>query len=283
VDVNGVTVTGHALNNLMVACGADPNPLRPNFFGYGTITSIEPQANSNYNALQMSLRRTTGRLTLSGAYTWSHSIDNSSDRYDGNFVDSYDLRSSRASSNFDQRHLLNISYVYDFPGIPNSRALNAVFGGWQLSGITTFQTGTPFSVTNGFFGDSAGLGNSLGSGSYADIVGDPNATPSSGSLEPLEGPLLYNPDAFAEPTGLTYGNSGRNRLRNPRRTNFDMALFKHFKPSERTLVEFRTEAFNIFNHTQWSGIDGTLGSETFLRPTGAHRARTLQFGLKFSF
>lgn len=281
--VNGIPVTGQAADNLSVACGADPNPLRPNFFGYGTITRIEPQANSTYHALQMSLRRTAGRLLLSGAYTWSHSIDNSSDRYDANFVDSYNLHASRASSNFDQRHMLNISYVYDFPGIASSRTLNAIFGGWQLSGITTFQTGTPFSVLNGAIGDNAGVGNGLGSGSYADLIGDFDNEPDSGTLAPLEGPLLYNPDAFAEPTGLTFGNSGRNRLRNPNRTNFDMALFKHIKPSERTLVEFRTEAFNIFNHTQWSAVDNTLGSDTFLRPTAAHRARTLQFGLKFSF
>ncbi len=281
--VNGSPVTGAALNNLEVACGADPNLLRPNYMGYGSITRIDPVANSNYNALQVSVRRTTGRLTLAGAYTYSHSIDNSSDRYDGNFVDSYNLRASRASSNFDQTHMLNISYVYDFPNWSGSKTMNAILGGWQLSGITSIQTGTPFSVINGGFGDSAGVANGLGSGSFADLVGDPNNVTSSGPLDAMEGPLLYNPDAYAEATGLTFGNSGRNSLRNPRRTNFDMALFKHIKPTERTNIEFRTEAFNIFNHTQWSAVDNTTGSDTFLRPNSAHRARTLQFGLKFSF
>lgn len=286
---SGVAVTGVAAKNLSVACGSDaagnavdPNQFRPNL-GFGDITSVELTASSIYNALQASLRRNVGRLTMSFAYTWSHSIDDSSDRYDDTFVDSYNLRANRASSNFDQRHVLSASWVWDLPYQSGTGLVRNLLGGWQYSGIFTFQTGTPFSVVNGLFGDNAGVANGVGTGSYADLVADPNAVPAGINGTPGAPPVLYNPNAFLAPTGLTFGNSGRNALRNPNRTNFDMALYKHFKPIERATIEFRAEAFNIFNITQWQTIDNSLGSATFLQPTEAHRARTLQFGLKMWF
>ncbi len=70
------------------------------------------------------------------------------------------------------------------------------------------------------------------------------------------GPLLFNPAAFAAPQGLSFGTAGRNSLNNPQRTNFDMGLFKHFAFTEARAVEFRAEGFNVFNHTQWNGVNG---------------------------
>lgn len=280
-DVNGSPLTGAAAINLAIACGnSGPDPFRP-FLGFGDVTRIEPVANSTYNALQMQVRRTSGPLTLNLAYTYSHSIDDSSDRFDDRFVNSYDLRSNRASSNFDQRHMLNISYVYDLPFFRNEGWAHAVLGGWQLSGITTFQTGTPFGVI--FPNDNAGVGNGIGTGAYADRVGDANVTAGLARGADQRAPFIYSPAAFAEPTGLTFGNSGRNSLRNPSRTNFDMGLFKRIPVKERLHFEFRGEAFNIFNHTQWSTIDNDMTSGTFLQPTEAHRARTLQLALKAIF
>jgi hypothetical protein len=283
--VNGVTLTGAAANNLNIACGnSGPDPFRP-FLGFGNITSLQPIANSNYNALQVQVRRTSGPLTMDVAYSYSHSIDDASDRFDTTFVNSYDLRANRASSNFDQRHILNISYVYDLPFFRGPGLAHTVLGAWQLSGITSFQTGTPFGVT--FPNDNAGVGNGIGTGAYADLVGNPNLLDGPTLLPGQKAPLLYNPNAFAVPTGLTFGSSGRNSLRNPRRTNFDMALFKRIPIKERLNFEFRAEAFNVFNHTQWSSnsgdVDNDITSGTFLQPTAAHRARTLQLALKAIF
>jgi hypothetical protein len=193
---------------------------------------------------------------------------------------------------------LNISYVYDLPFFTKPGILHTIIGGWQWSGLVTYQTGTPFTIVNGTIGDNAGVGNSLGSGSYADLVGNPTAdVPNTQAVG--TGPLLYNPAAFAEPTGLTFGNSGRNILTNPARTQFDMGLFKHFAlNSETRSIEFRAEAFNVFNHTQWQGLnvgDSSSSDYTaacnglcadngiFLRPTAAHNPRILQLGLKFLF
>ena len=273
LTVNGAAVTGAALQNLNVACGnVSPNIYRP-YQGFGTITGLEDEANSIYNSLQVSARRNIGHLTMSLAYTWSHSLDDSSDRYDGNFVNSYDLSATRASSNFDQRQLVNVSYVYDLPLFAKSGLMHSTLGGWQISGLVTFQTGTPFSVVNGAtYGDNGGVGNGAGTGSYVDVVGNPNSAPSQTQVIGIQGPLLFNPAAFADPTGLTLGNAGRNILNNPSRTNWDMGLFKRFSlgKSEVRSFEFRAEGFNVFNHTQWNGVNS---GATCLRGPRQHRRR----------
>jgi len=299
---SGVAITGQAAINLSVACGGDANPFRP-FYGISTITRLENIASSNYNALQVSARKSVGALSLSLAYTYSHSIDDSSDRYDGNFVNSYNVSASRASSNFDERHMLNIGYVYDLPFFKKPGLSHALIGGWQYSGIALLASGTPLTITNGTtYGDNAGVGNGVGTGSYPDVVSNPKSNvPSIGDLAgPSYAKFEYNPGALVLPTGLTFGNAGRNSLRNPGRVNFDMALFKHFAVKESMAFEFRAEAFNVFNHTEFSGFSGSMsctgatlsaGDPNCLGPGGAdlfqinsaHIGRVLQLGAKFLF
>jgi len=293
---SGVPVTGQAAINLAVACGADASPFRP-YLGYGDITHLEWASSSIYHALQASVRRSVGGLQLDFSYTYSHSIDDASDRFDSSFVDSYNPSSNRGSSNFDQRHILTFSYVWDLPFFRGPGLTNKLLGGWQYSGIMSFQTGTPFSVVSST--GTPGVANGLASASArADLVGDPNAAVVT--ADSAAGPQFYNPAAYQEPRGLTFGDSGRNSLTNPRRTNFDMALFKHFAIKESMGFEFRAEAYNIFNHTQWGPIAGDAGSAAnnlgatnntystdpssgFLQITSAHNPRILQLGLKFIF
>jgi hypothetical protein len=356
---NGTVVSpGDAsYNNLVAACyaavgsiytsatqgyGLSPNSLRTYAPGIGEIHSLQNVANSSYNAFQATLRKVQGPLTLGVAYTYSHSLDNASDRSDATFVNSFNLKGNRASSNFDQRHLLHISYIYDLPllkffdaflhaaddaNTPESRAswqtshvVKAVLDGWQLSGLTIFETGIPFTVVNngsptGISAlDNAGVANGVGSGSYPDLSGISahSRKPSGGNNSKSFGPLLLNPAAFVAPRGLTFGNAGRNDLNNPRRWNSDMAILKHFPVYERVNAEFRAEAFNVFNTTQFRIYDPTLGNQaqnevscysgwrayysaaggdgmdcltgsSFLHPVDAHRPRTIQFALKLSF
>ena len=278
-----MALTANAASRLNVACGNDPNPYRP-YLGLGSVQFIQYEANSVYNALQATLSRTISPLTLSIAYTYSHSIDDSSDRLSASFVDAYDVARARASSNFDQRQMLNISYVYSLPFFRSSTGwTNTLLGGWQWAGIASIQTGTPFNVTDSSFSDNAGVSNGYTPGTFADLVGSPSSTASASCAVSGAGPQLYNPCAFAHPQGLTFGDAGRNVLRIPRTTNFDMSLMKNFKIKESMGFQFRAEAFNIFNHTQWNGVNNDLNSPDFLHPSGAHRARTLQFGLKFLF
>jgi hypothetical protein len=121
----------------------------------------------------------------------------------------------------------------------------------------TSQSGTPLSVINGAFGDSAGVANGFGTGSYADVIRDPHALPASTrSPNPnIIGALLFNPAAYAQTRGLTFGDSGRNSLNLQHRTNFDMSVYKVFKPTEKVGVQFRAEAFNVFNHTQFFSVN----------------------------
>jgi Carboxypeptidase regulatory-like domain/TonB-dependent Receptor Plug Domain len=342
---NGTIVSPQdpAYVHLQAAC---TNPNIPNvnslagrpYPGLGRVLALQNVANSTYHALQFTARRTRGPLTAGLSYSYSHSLDDSSDRSDPILVNSYDLQSNRASSNFDERHLLNVSYIYELPlknmirrfndwaddRTPDpsappkccSRLANEVLDAWEFSGITLFQSGTPFTVINtaGNTGisvtDNAGVASGLGiAASYPDVV---HSGPKPGSNTQSFGPLIENPSLFVAPRGLTFGDAGRNFLNNPSRLNFDMALAKHFKIAESGLLEFRAEAFNIFNHTQFriydpdnpsgtgnnvvscyagpaysagfkgSGADCVTGA-SFLHPLDAHRPRTIQFGLKLSF
>jgi hypothetical protein len=330
--------------HLQAAC---TNPNIPNvnsllghpYPGLGRVLSLQNVADSKYNALQATLRHTSRGLTTGVSYSYSHSIDDSSDRSDPILVNSYDLRENRASSSFDERHLLNISYVYrlplkDFPhrfmhwaeeqpkttDLPKANCCSALsnnlLDGWELSGVMLVASGTPFTVINsaGNTGisvtDNAGVDSGYGiAASYPDIA---HGLPSPGDNARSYGPLIDNPSQFVAPRGLTFGDAGRNFLNNPRRTNFDMSVLKHFKIRESGDLEFRAEAFNIFNHTQFriwdpdnpgssgnnivscyagpvysagfrgSGADCVTGA-SFLHPLDAHRPRTIQFGLKMGF
>jgi len=144
-----------------------------------------------------------------------------------------------------------------------------LFDGWEFSGITTYQSGTPFSIINGGSAstgisvlDNAGVANGTGAGSYPDIApGFTRGGPPNGISIPFTfGPLLGNPNQFVAPRGLTFGDAGRNAFNNPSRLNFDMALLKHFHTSESTSLELRAEAFNIFNHTQFRIFDPDRGN-----------------------
>jgi hypothetical protein len=184
-----------------------------------------------------------------------------------------------------------------------------MLGGWEWSGIESFSTGIPVTVTNGTtYGDNAGVGNATGTGSFPARIGDPNSSlpPASDVSSSSQAKFGLNPGAFALPQGLTFGSSGRNIVRNPSRLTFDMGIFKHFAIKESTALEFRAEAFNIFNHTQFyltnsnggtasmtctGGTNLSAGDSSCIGPGGstfgeissAHLARILQFSLKFIF
>lgn len=301
---SGTPVTGQALNYLNVACGnVGPDPYLP-ISGFDKITFLETQANSNYNSLQVYLRKTVGRLNLSLAYTYDHSLDDSSDRYDGSFVNSYNLERNYATSNFDETHILSASYVYDLPSLSHRSAfMREVVGGWELSGITSIHSGTPFSVGYGLFGDNAGVANSVGTGSYPDVCGNPSAAAPAGFQLQTPGvsigPTLFNPAAFCAPQALTFGTGSRNMLRNPTQQEWDMGLFKDIPiHGERAHLQFRAEAFNVFNTVRWTGVNSGIscvgpagsagdpscaGTYNLFTPSGAGLGRIMQFGMKFIF
>jgi hypothetical protein len=351
--VNGVRInkTQPAYINMLAACeydnaqGLPPiNAYRP-YFGLQKIFSLENVADSNYNAFQATLRHTRGAFTVDMSYTYSHSIDDSSDRNDTTIVNPQVVSANKASSNFDQRHLLNLNYTWMLPNfkIDSSRVrawandepeaeapasagffdrmATDLLAHWSLSGVTTLQSGTPFTVINDGYAalgisvpDNAGVASGISSvTSFPDVVGDIHGAAPVGADNPKSfGPALGNAAAFAAPRGLTFGNAGRNLMNNPFRWNFDMTLMKTFKVKEGTNLEFRSEVFNVFNHTQFRVYDSSpnfgnganntiscyglqafsaagdaqtdcLTGNAFLHPVNAHRPRTMQFALKLSF
>ncbi len=333
--------------------GISADDIRP-YNGFSDVLAIQNVASSNYNALQATLSRTKGAFTLGVAYTYSHSLDDASDRASANFVNSLDLRSNYSSSDFDQRQLLSVNYIYRLPFIqlldhftnfasgpedsadrskpedqtkaaPDWRSgslVKTLLDNWELSGITAYMTGSPFSVVNEGSAsgvgtaDNAGVGNALGLGSYPDRIGSAHGVKPVGAGSGTAGtgsnigPLLLNPSAFVAPRGLTFGDAGRNSLNNPTRTNFNMSLLKHFPLAGERSLEFRTEFFNIFNHTQFriydpthpgntgnnavncygdvttgynAGAQACVAGNSFLHPVDAHDPRIMQFGLKLAF
>ena len=300
-----VTVTDpHVLQNLSAACNLGNSNYFRKYQGLGSITRVEPSANSIYNSLQISVRRSVGALTLSASYTYSHSIDDSSDRGDALFVDPTNPSLSRGSSNFDIRHAFTLSYVYALPFFKAPGMTHTLLGGWQVSGITTALSGSPFTVSTGgtTFADNAGLASGIGNSvqSFTSLVANPNTVTQAqrDAYAGVFGVLGYNPDAFAQPVGLTVGDFGRNRLNLPGRLNFDFGLFKSFPVKEKYAFEFRWENFNVFNHTQLDAIGGNFSNSgtgaiaslgcyscnsQALLLTAAHNPRIMQFGLRFQF
>lgn len=346
--VNGVKINQNqpAFINMVAACeyydeqGLLPiNAYRP-YFGLQKIFSLENVADSNYNSFQATLRRTRGPVTVDVSYTYSHSIDDSSDRNDTTIVNPQVVSANKSSSNFDERHLVNVNYTWTLPNVkwarlyaweeeqspPASpgffdRMMTGALSNWSLSGVTIFQSGTPFTVINDGYAalgisvpDNAGVASGISSvTSFPDVVGDIHGKAPLGANNPESfGPTLGNPAAFAAPRGLTFGDAGRNLLNNPFRWNADMTLMKLMKVTEGAKLEFRAEVFNVFNHTEFrvydpspnfgNGANNTiscygvqafnaagdaqtdcLAGNAFLHPVNAHRPRTMQFALKLNF
>ncbi|MBM3740583.1 MAG: TonB-dependent receptor [Acidobacteria bacterium] len=263
--------------------GVNANFLRP-FAGYGPIRVSNAEASSYYKGFQVGLNRRFARgLSYGLAYTLSKSIDNGSgprdilpDAFDGSFV--------WGPSNFDTRHVAVVNFIYELPLLKTNKLL----GGWQISGVTQFQTGTPFTVATG--DDFAGVG----PGSGAQFWRKNGDITYSRQFANFNGEAAYwfnvNPDAqgrqqlYARPAAGTFVREKlRNIIYNPGFQNWNISLFKNFRVTERVNVQFRADGFNYPNHPNWSGADGGPNSATFGKVTGKGSERNLQFGLRLGF
>lgn len=253
--------------NVAILSGVSPNSLRP-FSGFANITSYETTANSNYHSLQASaVRRFAAGFSLQASYTWSKSIDDVISPFD--IYSSYDQL--RGLSSFDRRHMLITSYVWELPFGKNlTGAARKLLFGWQISGITNFQSGNPLTI--GITGDRAGTG---AGGQRPNIVG---------TLErPKELRQWFTTSAFAVPALGTFGNAGRSLVLGPGISNWDISFSKRTAIREGMDLQFRAEFFNLFNHPQWSGVGTTVGAGTFGQVTSARDPRIGQLGLRLLF
>ena len=270
-------------------------------------------ANSSYNSLQLRLDKGFSHgLQFTTSYTWSKFLDNVSEVFATTNSNSSTasvpafqggLHLDKGPSDYDRTHRLVISYIWDIPGFREGMLRN-VLGGWELSGVSSFQSGAPFTIINGSDRNGDGL-----SGGDRPDVGNPNAphntrgvivpiaTCSTGFQNPDTKTCVTPNDVYVIQTTLLPGNlvnfpSGKTLGRNTERSNwtknFDMNVFKVFRFSERFKLEYRVEAFNVFNHPQFTGLPGrnvtsTLATQYFNYGLLNGGGRTMRMGLKFMF
>jgi hypothetical protein len=258
--------------------GVNASALRP-YLGMGVIDISENAGLSRYNGLQISLQhRFTNNLQFGVAYTFSRSTDNGSSLTDV-LPNAYDAHSYFGPSDFDRTHVLVTNYIYKVPFFRDRHNLiGYTLGGWEISGIYQYQTGTPFSVRTSQ--DIAGVGTGSGN-QFWNQVGD--SSTSVGNFTP-GGLLWFNPAAFAQPAAGTFGVQQRNGLRNPSFWTTDASLRKNFPIFERVTMQFRFEVFDFLNHPNWGGANSTPTSGAFGTITGkTNDDRQLQLALKLIF
>ncbi|GAC1625976.1 MAG: hypothetical protein NVS9B13_21900 [Candidatus Acidiferrum sp.] len=257
------------------------------------IALIQSNGRSNYNSLQVRAeKRFSHGLTFLAAWTWAHSLDLASSadlgaQNGGDFRYNIHPEWEHANSDFDIRHRLVFSYLYELPfghekrfWVDASGVLNQVVGGWQVAGITSVSRGNWFTITdsNGNFAFTDGQ-------ARPDLIGNPHAAP----CVPV---TFFNTCAFGDPAAGSFGNVGRNTIEGPGYQTWDFSLFKNFQINEAKRLEFRAEFFNVFNHPNLqfakSGPQNSISTTSFGSPqfgflTAARDPRQVQLALKFSF
>lgn len=250
---------------------------------FDAVTYQKTIANSNYNALEASLRHNRGPLEFMIGYTYSKSIDQSSSLAEA--VNPIDPRLSRAISAFDMTHNFVASYRYELPLRSFLHGPERLTNGWAISGITRFSTGFPVTLYNN--NDTSLLG-TIPNEINNNGADTPNLAP--GRLElntnPRNGRPAVNVDLFSLPTLGQMGNSPRRFFHGPGIENFDMALEKSMRLSETKSLQFRVEAFNAFNHAQFYGpaaVNGNISSSNFGQVVTSAPPRLVQLAARMIF
>ncbi len=244
---------------------------------------VVPWGNSSYNSLQTTFQRRLGSYRFSGAWTWAHSIDDTSGESSNSPIqNSYNLAAQRGNSTFDVRHKLTFSGTYEFPKFLSNtpKPINWITGGWQLNHIVTLQTGLPFTPVMQTSNLNTGTGTQ-----FPNRIGSGILPSSQRSIN-----LWFDPTAFAAPPPYTFGNSGRNILYGPGTKQLDLSLFKQFPFMEKRRVEFRAEAFNALNTPQFNNPNASIGFSGVGKITSAgsptvfqRTSRQIQLALKIYF
>jgi hypothetical protein len=272
------------------------NAIRP-YVGYGPITVISPQFSSNYNSLQVSLNRRVSRgLTIDAAYTWSKTLTNNpSDRSDAPY-DTYNFGADYGPASFSLAQVLSFDYVYQLPFYESQQGfVGHVLGGWEVSGISSFQTGFPTTIYqfvdpfNEFDWCASPYTNCPantfpgGIGIDPSVVAPrPDRAPGSSCSGPGTVAQYINTVAFTDAIGH-FGSSGRGVCTGPGLNNWDLAAIKNTKINERFNLQFRAEFFNAFNHVSFNSFDNYTDDSTFGQLNGDHDPRIIQLGLKLYF
>ncbi|HKX27366.1 MAG TPA: hypothetical protein VJ302_06720, partial [Blastocatellia bacterium] len=254
--------------------------LRP-YPGYGSISYYENAGTSNYNSLQVAVNRRFARgLQFGLAYTWSKAMDYT----DGDRDSVATYRPVKiwnyGRAGFDQTHILVINYTWDLPRVSrlwDNKVTRQVLNGWQLSGITSFVSGTPSGVGWTTTTDFAGGGD----GVRAVMNGDPVLPRGQRSVT-----RWFDTAVFALPAARSgnVGNAPKDVFRLPGTNNWDLSLFKNiYLKSETRYLQLRWEIYNAFNHTQFENVETRIDDPRFGQVTSARAPRLMQFSLRLTF
>ncbi|SFS13702.1 Carboxypeptidase regulatory-like domain-containing protein [Granulicella pectinivorans] len=245
--------------------------------GLGAVEVASSYEYADYNGLQVNVtRRVSQGLHVLTNLTYGKVIDNNSSAIEGNAgpPNPFNLNSSRGPADYDVRLRYNLSALYDLPKFNTNRTLGAIINGWQVNTILSAASGTPITVTSGTDRSLSGVGND-----YADLIGNPARVSGASYLN-----AYFNTAAFQQAATGTFGNSSRGILRGPGSLNVDASGFKVFPIAERFKLQFRAEAFNVINRSNYSNPGSTVAStSTFGRITAAGSPRVLQFALRANF
>ena len=311
-DTTGCDAAGNCNVQQILMNDVEPNIFFVPFRGYSTMQMQEYGGFSNYNSLQAAFRHYAGHgLTLQNAFTWSHTIDDvicsSNNGCANSGVNDYDLHRWYGNSVLDMPLVYTMSVTYNIPLFAGARSFaRGILQGWEISGITTFANGTPMSINCGIAGMSTGVGGNVMCNSLKPVriqkgtIDDPQFGPT---------PTWFDPGAIGQVTldqlpannqpGM-FGYMSKNALLGPGRNDWDFALHKDFHlpwaNGDRSMLQFRWETFNTFNHPQWNSIRATCNSNTLpgapcngsanignAEVTSAYPPRIMQVALKFIF
>jgi hypothetical protein len=277
--------------------GANDNPSGRPYPQFEGISGNTYNGHSNYNSLQaQAQKRISAGWSFNVNYTFSHFLNNQDSAGWGGkagpqpYQNGYDLNANYGASNFDIRHMLKGSAVYDLPFGKGKAFLNRdvladeIIGGWRISSTLVAQTGTPFTVTYGGTNESYSQAGSW----WPNLVGDPH----------VHNPGIsgwFNPAAYAVATPGTFGDNGRNTLRGPKLVVVNLSLGKTFRFSERANLQVRADAQNALNHPSFGAPDTNFDDPVDItsnpgRPSGAGTigsttvsGRNMQVSARFSF
>jgi hypothetical protein len=240
----------------------------------------ESTGNSSYNALQTTVRYRASRgLTLMFAYTWSRSLDYGQD-YSIQGVSQQDGEHpgrDYGPSNWNVPHSWRLSWVYEVPKVfASQRVVSRILSSWELSGITSVNSGLPLNLVTGRDNSLTANGNDR-----PDVVGDYHLP--AGRTRGQQVLQFFNTAAFRPNQTGQFGNLGRNALRGPALSQTDLGIFKNIPIKERFKVQFRGELFNAFNQVNFNNPGNNVTAGTFGRLTSALDPRLIQFGLKLNW
>jgi hypothetical protein len=257
---------------------------------FSSILALDTVAHSNYNSLQAMLeKRYSHGLQFQASYTFSKSLDNASSFEEP--LNPLNFNSTYGPSLFDARHRFVFNTVWDLP-VPKMQGFKEkLLNGWQVSAIFTYQTGFPIRISSSADNELQGSGSNEFTG-----LGTPNLVGKFVTEDPRKtGGFIFDPNLFdnTNPTSPqpgpnpvplgTFGDSPRTLCCNPPISNWDVGFYKDTQLREKLKVEFRTEVYNIWNHSQFYSADGNTGDPTFGKFLKERDPRLLQLALKLIF